>query len=95
MTKEVLGPALNYLTDNLEVDLDMYEGRVMGITLPNSVALKIVDTQPNFKGDTAAGGGKPATLETGLVITVPMFVMNGESVMVDTRSGEYIERVKK
>ena len=95
LTKEVLGPALNYLTDNLEVDLDMYEGRVMGITLPNSVALKIVDTQPNFKGDTAAGGGKPATLETGLVITVPMFVMNGESVMVDTRSGEYIERVKK
>ena len=67
----------------------------MGITLPNSVVLKIVDTQPNFKGDTAAGGGKPATMETGLVITVPMFVMNGESVVVDTRTGEYVERVKK
>ena len=93
LTKETLGPALNYLTDNLEVSLDMYEGKVMGITLPNSVVLKIVDTQPNFKGDTAAGGGKPATMETGLVITVPMFVMNGESVVVDTRTGEYIERV--
>ena len=95
LTKETLGPALNYLTDNLEVSLDMYEGKVMGITLPNSVVLKIVDTQPNFKGDTAAGGGKPATMETGLVITVPMFVMNGESVVVDTRTGEYVERVKK
>ena len=95
LSKEVLGPALNYLTDNLEVSLDMYEGRVMGITLPNSVVLKIIDTQPNFKGDTASGGGKPATLETGIVVNVPFFVANGESIVVDTRSGEYIERVKK
>ena len=73
----------------------MYEGRVMGITLPNSVVLKIIDTQPNFKGDTASGGGKPATLETGIVVNVPFFVANGESIVVDTRSGEYIERVKK
>ncbi len=95
LSKEVLGPALNYLTDNLEVSLDMYEGRIMGITLPNSVVLKIVDTQPNFKGDTASGGGKPATLETGIVVTVPFFVGNGESIVVDTRTGEYVERVKK
>ena len=91
LSKEVL----NYLTDNLEVSLDMYEGRVMSITLPNSVVLKIIDTQPNFKGDTASGGGKPATLETGIVVNVPFFVANGESIVVDTRSGEYIERVKK
>lgn len=95
LTEEALGSALNYLTDNLEVSLDMYNGKVMGITLPNSVALKVVETQPNFKGDTAAGGGKPAKLETGLVVTVPMFVMQDESIMVDTRTGEYIERVKK
>lgn len=95
LSKEVLGSALNYLTDNLEVNIETYEGRVMGIELPNSVVLKIVDTQPNFKGDTASGGGKPATLETGLVVNVPFFVGNGESIVVDTRSGEYLERVKK
>ncbi len=95
LTEEQLGSALKYLTDNLEVNLDMYEGRVMGITLPNSVVLQITDTQPNFKGDTAAGGGKPATLETGIVVTVPMFVLTGEYVVVDTRTGEYIERAKK
>ena len=95
LTKEVLGPALNYLTDNLNVSLDMYEGCIMGIELPNSVTLQIVETQPGFKGDTVAGGGKPATLETGLTITVPMFVENGETIVVDTRTGEYIERAKK
>lgn len=73
----------------------MYEGRVMGIELPNSVAMKITDTPPGFKGDTASGGGKPATTETGLVITVPFFVENGETVLVDTRTGEYLERAKK
>ncbi len=94
LTKEVLGTALNYLTDNLEVDLDVYEGRIMGIELPKSVVLKIVDTSPSFKGDTVSGGGKPATLATGLTITVPMFVENGEEVVVDTRTGEYLERAK-
>ena len=54
-----------------------------------------METQPGFKGDTVAGGGKPATLETGLTITVPMFVENGETIVVDTRTGEYIERAKK
>lgn len=94
-TKETLGNALYYLTDNLEVNIDMYEGRVMGVTLPNSVVLKVVETQPNYKGDTAAGGGKPAKLETGLVVNVPMFVLTGEDIVVDTRTGEYVERAKK
>lgn len=90
-----LGHAMDYLTDNLEVQIETYEGRVMGIELPNSVVLQVTETQPNFKGDTAAGGGKPATLETGLVVNIPMFVEQGEYISVDTRTGEYIERVKK
>jgi elongation factor P len=95
LTEEMLGDAVKYLIDNLEVSFDMYEERVMGIELPNSVAMQITDTPPGFKGDTASGGGKPATTETGLVITVPFFVENGEIVLVDTRTGEYLERAKK
>ncbi len=94
LTEEVLGPAMNYLTDNLEVHLDVFEGRIMGIELPTSVTLQIVDTAPSFKGDTVSGGGKPATLETGLTVTVPMFVENGEVIVVDTRTGQYLERAK-
>ncbi len=92
---DVLGDTVKYLVDDLEVSFDMYEERVMGIELPNSVVMQIADTPPGFKGDTASGGGKPATTETGLVITVPFFVENGESVLVDTRTGEYLERAKK
>ena len=72
-----------------------FEGKVMGIELPKSVTLKVVDTPPSFKGDTVSGGGKPATLETGLVVTVPVFVEPGEDVVVDTRTGLYLERAKK
>ncbi len=95
LSEDMLGDAVKYLIDDLEVNFDMYEGRVMGIELPNSVAMHITDTPPGFKGDTASGGGKPATTETGLVITVPFFVENGETVLVDTRTGEYLERAKK
>jgi len=95
LSADVLGDASKYLIDDLEVSFDMYEERVMGIELPNSVAMQITDTPPGFKGDTASGGGKPATTETGLVITVPFFVENGEMVLVDTRTGEYLERAKK
>lgn len=93
--KEALGESVKYLVDNLEVSLEMFEGRIMGIELPKSVELKVVDTPPGVKGDTASGGGKPAVLETGLVITVPFFVENEDVVVVDTRTGEYLERAKK
>jgi elongation factor P len=95
LSKNLMGDTVNYLIDNLEVHLDMYQERVMGIELPTSVELKVMDTPPGFKGDTASGGGKPATLESGLVVTVPFFVENGEVVVVDTRTGEYLERAKK
>jgi len=92
--KSVLGDKALYLSDNLEVSLELYEGNIVGIELPNTVSLKVVDTPPGYKGDTVSGGGKPATLETGLTITVPMFVEVGDIVLVDTRTGEYLERDK-
>jgi elongation factor P len=93
--RDVLGNAVNYLTDNLEVALQMFEGRIMALELPKSVELQVVETDPGFKGDTVSGSGKPATLETGLTVGVPMFVNVGERVVVDTRTGEYLERAKK
>ena len=90
---EQLGDALNYLKENTPLDVLMYEGRPMGVELPTTVELRVTDTAPGFKGDTAAGGGKPATLETGLSLTVPFFVNQGDVIRVDTRTGEYVERL--
>ncbi len=95
LSADILGRAVDYLIDNLEVSMETFGDRIMGIELPNSVVLKIVETSPNFKGDTASGGGKPAVTETGLTVTVPMFVEVGEEIVVDTRTGEYLERAKK
>jgi elongation factor P len=94
LSPEVLGEAVKYLTDDLEVKIEFYEGRIMGIELPKSVVLEVVETPPSFKGDTVTGGGKPATLNTGLVVTVPVFIGVGEKVVVDTRTGLYLERAK-
>ena len=93
LTKEQLGNSLNYLTENMMVELFFYKGSPLNVILPTHVELKVVETPPAFKGDTAQGGNKPATLETGLRITVPMFVTPGTVVKVDSRNGEYIERV--
>ncbi len=95
LSPEILGGMASYLTENLEVKIDMHEGRVMEIELPKSVELRVTQTEPGFKGDTVSGGGKPATLETGLSITVPMFINPDEVVVVDTRTGLYLERAKK
>ncbi|HYI26095.1 MAG TPA: elongation factor P [Thermomicrobiales bacterium] len=75
------------------IDLLTYDGEPIDIELPTSVVLTISQTDPGFKGDTATGGTKPATLETGLVVSVPLFLSEGDQVKVDTRTGEYIERV--
>ncbi len=79
--------------DNCEVTL--YNGNPIGVTPPNFVELEITDTDPGLKGDTAQGGTKPATLESGAVVKVPLFLEIGELVRIDTRSGEYMSRVKK
>jgi len=88
-----LGDAVNYLKDGIEMEVLMYEEEAIGVELPITVELKIAETEPGFRGDTASGGTKPATLETGLVVSVPLFVNAGETIKVDTRTGTYIERV--
>ena len=93
ITKETLGEVLNYLREQTEVELVFYQGEAITIDLPNSVELKVVDTPPGTRGNTAQGGTKPATLETGLIVQVPLFVNNQESIRVDTRTGEYVTRV--
>jgi elongation factor P len=95
ITPESLGDAAKYLVDDMEIKLQVFEGKIMGIELPKSVVLKVTDTPPNYKGDTATGGGKPALLQTGITVTVPVFIETGENIVVDTRSGLYLERAKK
>lgn len=91
--KEILGDAAKFLKENVTVELLTYEGKPIEVELPTAVDLKVIETAPGFRGDTASGGGKPATLETGVVITVPFFVNVGDTVRVDTRDGSYVTRV--
>ena len=72
----------------------MYKRQIIGIDIPNSVELKVVETEPGIRGDTATGGSKPAKLETGYTVSVPLFINEGEVLRIDTRTGDYIERVK-
>ena len=88
-----LGDAINYLKDGMEFELLMYEDEPVGLEMPLNVVLEVTRTDPGFKGDTATGGTKPAQLETGLTINVPLFVTTGDKIRVDTRDGSYIERV--
>ena len=87
-----LGDALNYLKEGFTVEVSSYKGEIVDIELPVAVELEVTSTEPGFKGDTATGGSKPATLETGLTIQVPLFINQGDVIKVDTRSGEYLER---
>lgn len=93
LDERTVGDNANYFKEQDVIDLLTYEGEPIDIELPTSVVLAIAQTDPGFKGDTATGGNKPATLETGLTVTVPLFLSEGDKVKVDTRTGEYIERV--
>ena len=93
LSKDQISDELNYLVEEMTVDLVFFQDRPISIELPITVDLKVVDSPPGLKGDTATGATKPATLETGLQIQVPLFVNEGESVKVDTRSGSYLSRV--
>ena len=93
LTKQLLGDNLGYLKENMMVEVVFYNGTAIDINLPTHVELEISETPPSFRGDTAQGGNKPATLETGLRINVPMFITPGTIVRVDTRTGVYTERV--
>ncbi len=89
------GDGPKYLKPNTKLQVSMYEGRPVVVTLPNTVDLEITETAPEIKGATATNQNKPATLETGLVVSVPPFVKVGEKIRVDTRTGEYLTRVKE
>jgi elongation factor P len=93
LSKEVLGEKIFYLTENLELDVIYIENRPFTVVVPTFVVLRVVETEPDFKGDTASGGGKPARLETGLVVNVPFFINVGNLVRIDTRDNSYVERV--
>jgi len=90
---DVVGDAKYYLIDGLEVEMLVYNDRPVSVQLPINVDVKIVETEPGFKGDTATGGTKKATTDTGLTIDVPLFLNPGDVIRVDTRSGQYIARV--
>ncbi len=93
MTREQLGDAAQYLVDGMMVDRTSYEGETIGVELPVTVDLKVAETEPGFAGDTASGARKPATTESGLVVQVPLFVQIGDTIRIDTRTGDYQTRV--
>jgi len=94
LSDAAVGDTGKYMKENDVLDLLTYNGDPIDLELPTSVNLAVTETDPGFKGDTATGGTKPATMETGLVVTVPLFISTGDLLKVDTRTGEYIERVK-
>jgi len=89
---EQIGDNKDYLIENMNLHLVYHDDRLIGVELPNSVELKVVEADPGLRGDTASGGTKPAKLETGLVVQVPLFIEEGDVLRIDTRSGLYIER---
>ena len=94
LTEDQVGDARLFLTENLDVKILFFNQQPVGVEVPLFVELEVTETEPGVKGDTAAGGTKPATLESGVTIQVPLFISEGDRVKVDTRTGDYIERAK-
>jgi elongation factor P len=92
LNRETLGEALNYIRENDTIELLTFDGKPIDIEIPITVTLQVTQTDPGLRGDTATGGTKPATLETGVVVNVPLFVNEGDVLKIDTRTGQYIER---
>ena len=92
LTKEQMGNAINFLKENMDITIMSFSGTILGVELPNTVELTVVETDPGIRGDTATGGNKPAKMETGYVVKVPLFINEGDVLRIDTRSGDYIER---
>ena len=93
LSADILGGAVDYLTENMNLQISTYDGEPIDIVLPITVELKVVEAPPGFAGDTATGATKQVTLETGFGVTVPLFVEEGDVVRVDTRTGQYLNRV--
>ena len=94
LSEDQMGDSVRFLTENLNVSLLFFNGQPIGIELPMFVELTVTDTEPGVKGDTASKVTKPATLETGAVLPVPIFINPGDRIKVDTRTGGYVERAK-
>jgi elongation factor P len=94
LSRDQVGDQAQFLQENINIKLLYFNKEPLGLELPNFVELTVTGTEPGFKGDTATGGNKPATLETGAVIQVPLFIAEGDRIRVDTRTGSYMERVK-
>ncbi len=94
LTEEQIGEERFYLQENTKIKISYYKGRPIAVEIPNFVNLKVVETDPGLKGDTATGGMKKAVMETGVQVNVPLFIKTGEVLKIDTRTGEYVERVK-
>lgn len=88
----VIQEQLNYLKENMEVQIQSYQSETIGVELPKNVELEVTETEPGIKGDTASGGTKPATLETGLIVQVPFFINEGEVLVISTTDGKYVSR---
>ena len=95
LSEEVVGEGINYLMENLEVKICLFNDRAVGIELPKSVELRVAQTDPGFKGNTVTGATKPATLETGFVVQVPMHIAEGDLLKINTTDGAYVERVSQ
>jgi elongation factor P len=95
LSDEVLGAAVDYLIPNLKLAIEFYESRPVGIELPLTVQMKVVETEPAIKGASVSNVGKPAKMETGLVVQVPPFINEGDVIRIDTATGSYVERVNK
>lgn len=95
LSDEVLGDATGYMIPNIKLKVEIYEGRPVGIELPQTVVMKVLETEPAIKGASVSNVGKPAKLETGLVVNVPAFISEGDVIRIDTASGAYIERAAK
>ncbi|AEG61306.1 elongation factor P [Desulforamulus ruminis] len=93
VSKEELGDAIKWLKENMNLTILSFKGTIIGVDLPNVVELEVTETAPGIKGDTASGGGKPATLETGAVVNVPFFINVGDKLQIDTRTSNYVKRV--
>jgi len=93
LSAEQLGDTVNYLKEGMSLGISSYQGELIGVELPITVELKVIDTGPGFKGDTATAGNKPAKLETGITIQVPLFIDKEDIIKVDTRTGSYLERI--
>lgn len=92
MTAEQLGDAVKYLKENMIIQVLTFQEKSIGVEMPNFVELEVIDTAPGIKGDTASGGSKPATLESGTIVQVPFFINVGDKLQIDTRTGNYIKR---